>query len=197
MSTAFQYENVIFPDNEPVLLVNRDWEIPGRKARKSSRKSGSQGQVAGGTLHTFRIKVKAEPPKKVQLQQSSSASTSRTKRSTTSAQSGLQLQSSKASGRQSPASLHSSGGRTSSEQERHMSGSPSSDESSTSDGELFEATVFDMEDYSLIPTARVQAAQPAITGIDACLLQLANYEMPAFIPKGIFLNYCMLCTRLV
>ena len=50
----------------------------------------------------------------------------------------------------------------------------------------------DSDDYSLIPSSRMRyrAAQQTPPGIDACLLQLASYDTPEFIPKASFLNYC-------
>lgn len=204
--SGFQYENVIFPDNEPVLLVNRDWQIPGRKPKKGGRKrQESQSQVVGGKVHTFRIKTgPAEVSGKVQLEsasptrtrhaplsegQASSSSKKRLSQNESIIDFGTQKSSSSTSQNVTPPQQAE---EAASHRERGSQGSPSSsDESSHVEDITFEATLVDSDDYSLVPSSRVNYnnAQQTLPGVDACLLQLSMYETPDFIPKAHFLNY--------
>ena len=200
--SAFQYENVIFPDNEPVLLVNRDWQIPGRKQRKPKQGQETQYHTGGGKVHTFRVRNQApSASSKIQLEACSARSVKHTtapsrQHEPTVAQStfmGVFQQ-------ERPAAIRR---RRQSQKEdetspQRTSKSSSEEETTPEEGRVFEATLVENDDYTLIPSSRVNyhAARQTLPGVDACLLHLASYETPDFIPKSSFLNYCKICAWL-
>jgi hypothetical protein len=174
---SFQYENVILPD-EPVLLVNRDWQIPGRKPRKS--KKGQQNSYRA--VHSFKVKGQPEGSGKIALASGRGKGTSTAPGCTLTAVAGG---SSGTQGGRRAQLTQELGGR----EPQLASQSPPSD-SSSSEGDVFQATLLDNHSYDIVPISRRSPARRPIPGVDASLLKLTSYEAPDFIPKAHYFNYC-------
>jgi hypothetical protein len=169
---AFQYENVILPDDEPVLLVNRDWQIPGRKPRKSKK---GQKISFGRKVHSFKVKGQTESCSKIQLEpylpRSGKLSSSIIRRT----------------GSQRDEARVAAEAR---EREGQITRQGPPSDSPSSDGDAFQARLLASEDYDLVPTSQKNPVdnRPA-PGIDCPLFRFTSYEVPDFIPKANYLRY--------
>jgi hypothetical protein len=189
----FQYENVILPDNEPMVLVNRDWQIPGRKQKASKSILKTKDHGVSGKIHTFRVKSKEEANGTVSTQPCSSRTKKPARRNEISdrqsVDSGVNVFRVNAPSAKKPPKSREREGRRSTSTSLSISdrSTPSEDDA------MLEALLLNNDNLSLMPNSYPDyyAMQQASMSIDPCILQLASYKVPDFIPKDLFLNYCM------
>jgi hypothetical protein len=170
---SFQYEHILLPD-KPVLLVNRDWQIPGRKPRKSEerRESSLRGQI-----YSFGVKGQSEGTGNIHIEASSSRSGKNL--------SGVPAVDGESSRSQQRSRVRQNLGAT------QIAGQSPSPDSSPANGEGLQARMHDSAQYNITPNSGCDATgRGALPGVDAPLLKLISYDAPKFIPKANYLSYC-------
>ncbi|KIW08436.1 uncharacterized protein PV09_01339 [Verruconis gallopava] len=174
MST-FQYENILLPD-EPVLLVNRDWQVPGRKPRKS--KKLHEGQFSG-KVHSFKNRSQTQGSRPIQFE----PLPLKTKNSLVL----CNISSEKTS------IINKRCARNDQEREdpqHHKLKTSLPSHSSSHVGGSSHAKLPGSTAHAILAGSQTGTfGRRQCPGADACLLRLTNYDTPSFIPKARYFDF--------